>query len=132
MILGATLYLKNSVDAVNFYQKAFNMTLGYNVKNEDGSFLHAELMKDGNCVFAVSDFIDEEIIKAMLSTKKPTMSYEINFANDKELTSAYSILVDGGRVLRPLGPLPWTPCSADIVDKYGVYWYIYVSQHKPD
>jgi PhnB protein len=132
MILGATLYLKNSVEAVNFYQKAFNMTLGYNVKNEDGSFLHAELMKDGNCVFAVSDFCDEEIIKAMLSTKKPTMSYEINFANDKELTSAYSMLIDGGHVLRPLGPLPWTPCSADIIDKYGVYWYIYVSQHKPD
>jgi PhnB protein len=132
MILGATLYLKNSVEAVNFYQKAFNMTLGYNVKNEDGSFLHAELMKDGNYVFAVSDFCDEEIIKAMLSTKKPTMSYEINFSNDKELTSAYSILIDGGRVLRPLGPLPWTPCSADIIDKYGVYWYIYVSQHKPD
>ena len=45
MNLGATLYVKNSVEAVDFYSEAFGMTLGYNVKNSDGSFLHAELLK---------------------------------------------------------------------------------------
>jgi len=132
MILGATLYLRNSVSAVNFYMNAFNMTLGYNAKNKDGSYLHAELLKNGNSIFAVSESSDDSIVKTMLSTQYPTMSYGINFDSDEELNHAYSMLIDGGRILRPLGPLPWSPCSADVVDRFGVYWYIYVSQHRPD
>jgi len=132
MILGATLYLRNSISAVDFYMKAFNMTLGYNAKNKDGSYLHAELLKNGNSIFAVSESSDEAIVKTMLGTQYPTMSYGINFDSDEELNHAYSMLIDGGRILRPLGPLPWSPCSADVVDRFGVYWYIYVSQHRPD
>jgi len=132
MILGATLYLRNSVSAVNFYMNAFNMTLGYNAKNKDGSYLHAELLKNGNSIFAVSESSDDSIVKTMLSTQYPTMSYGINFDSDEELNHAYSMLIDGGRILRPLGPLPWSPSSADVVDRFGVYWYIYVSQHRPD
>ncbi len=132
MILGATLYIRNSSDAVDFYMEAFKMTLGYNVKNPDGSFLHAELLKDGNSIFAVSESSDKEILKVMLTAQWPTMSYGINFDNNEDLNFAYRMLCNGGHVLRPMGPLPWTPCSADVVDKFGVCWYIYVSQHRPD
>jgi len=132
MNLGATLYVQNSVDAVEFYMEAFGMTLGYNVKNADGSFLHAELHKGEESIFAVSENHDEEIVRAMLVSRQPTMSYGVNLANDDELQHAYQILARGGHILRELGSLPWSPCSADIVDKYGVCWYIYVSQHRPD
>jgi PhnB protein len=132
MNLGATLYVKNSVEAVKFYMDAFGMTLGYNAKNADGSFLHAELHKGENSIFAVSENSEEEIIQAMLTSNRPTMSYGVNLDNDDELNHAYKILAEGGHILRELGPLPWSPGSADIVDKYGVYWYIYVSQHRPD
>jgi len=132
MNLGATLYVKNSVEAVEFYIEAFRMTLGYNAKNNDGSFLHAELLKGGKSIFAVSENNDEEIVRSMLAAKRPSMSYGIDLDNDDELIHAYKILVEGGHILRELGALPWSPCSADIVDKYGVCWYIYVSQHRPD
>jgi uncharacterized glyoxalase superfamily protein PhnB len=132
MNLGATLYVKNSVEAVEFYIEAFRMTLGYNVKNSDGSFLHAELLKGEESIFAVSENNDEEIVRSMLAAKRPSMSYGIDLDNDDELIHAYKILVEGGHILRELGALPWSPCSADIVDKYGVCWYIYVSQHRPD
>ena len=132
MNLGATLYVKNSVEAVEFYLEAFGMTLGYNAKNSDGSFLHAELLKGGVSIFAVSENSDEAIAQAMLASKRPTMSYGINLDTEAELQHAYRILVEGGHILRELGQLPWSPCSADIVDKYGVCWYIYVSQHRPD
>ena len=132
MNLGATLYVKNSVEAVGFYIKAFRMTLGYHVKHSDGSFLHAELLKEEQSIFAVSENNDEEIVRSMLVSKQPTMSYGINLDNDEELHHAYKILGEGGHILRELGSLPWSPCSADIVDKYGVCWYIYVSQHRPD
>ena len=132
MNLGATLYVKNSAEAVEFYIEAFRMALGYNVKNNDGSFLHAELLKGEQSIFAVSENSDEEIVRSMLGSKQPTMSYGINLDNDEELHHAYKILAEGGHILRELGSLPWSPCSADIVDKYGVCWYIYVSQHRPD
>ena len=132
MNLGATLYVKNSVEAVDFYIKAFRMTLGYHVKHSDGSFLHAELLKEEQSIFAVSENNDEEIVRSMLVSKQPTMSYGINLDNDEELHHAYKILSEGGHILRELGSLPWSPCSADLVDKYGVCWYLYVSQHRPD
>ena len=132
MNLGATLYVKNSVEAVEFYMKAFGMTLGYKAKNSDGSFLHAELLKEEQSIFAVSENKDEEIVRAMLTSKQPTMTYGINLDNNAELDHAYKTLSEGGHILRELGSLPWSPCSADIVDKYGVCWYIYVSQHRPD
>ncbi len=132
MNLGATLYVQNSVEAVEFYMAAFGMTLGYHVKNSDGSFLHAELHRGEELIFAVSENHDEEIVRAMLASKQPSMSYGVNLDNDDELQHAYQILARGGHILRELGSLPWSPCSADIVDKYGVCWYIYVSQHRPD
>lgn len=132
MDLGATLYVKNSVEALEFYMDAFGMELGYNAKNDDGSYLHAELLKGGRSIFAVSENDEEEIVRSMLATDRPTMSYGVNLDNDDELNHAYKILAEGGHVLREPGSLPWSPCSADVVDKYGVCWYIFVSQHRPD
>ena len=126
MNLGATLYVKNSLEAVDSYKKAFNLSLGFNVKHEDGSYLHAELLKDGQKIFAVSESSEEVIPEAMLKTQRPTMSYEIDFESEEEVKKAYCLLAEDGHVLRPLGPLPWSPCSADIVDKFGVCWYIFI------
>lgn len=132
MDLGATLYVKNSAEAADFYVEAFGMTLGYNVKNSDGTYLHAELLKGGNSIFAVSENNDEGIVGAMLAARQPTMSLGVNLDNEDELNHAYKTLIEGGHVLRELGSLPWSPSSADVVDKFGVCWYIYVSQHRPD
>lgn len=132
MNLGATLYLHNSVEAVDFYRDVFGLTLGYHVRYEDGTFLHAELMKQGASIFAVSESADLGIAAAMLRSDRPTMSYGVDLDTDDELRHAYRLLSEGGKVLRPLGALPWSPCSADVIDRFGVYWYIYVQQAKPD
>lgn len=39
---------------------------------------------------------------------------------------AYEILAEAGTVLLEPGALPLSNCCADIVDKYGVYWYLSV------
>lgn len=132
MTLGATLYLQNSLEAAEFYCDAFNMKIGYNVKHENETYLHAELEKDGNSIFAVSESNDNKVRESMLIAQQPTMSLGINLNDNTELNHAYEILIKNGHILRPIGSLPWSPLSADIVDKYGVCWYIYVSQHKPD
>ncbi len=132
MDLGATLYVKNSAEALAFYLDAFGMELGYNAKNNDGSYLHAELMKDGASIFAVSESTDDELVQAMLKSERPTMSYGLNLNSNAELEHAFALLLQGGHVLREPGPLPWTPLSTDLVDRYGVCWYLFVSQHRPD
>lgn len=54
------------------------------------------------------------------------MSYSIDFVSEDEVRKAYSVLAEGGKVLLPLGSLPWSSCCAEVVDKFGVYWYISV------
>ncbi|SES88359.1 VOC family protein [Paenibacillus sp. NFR01] len=130
MKLRATLYIKNTVEAVEFYKEAFGMTLGYNEKFPDGTFMHAELLRDGQEVFAVSESGNDAFVKVMLTSSlkesRPTMSYGIDLDNEDEVRKAYSVLAEGGKVLFPLGSLPWSSCCAEVVDKYGVYWYITV------
>ena len=130
MELGATLYIKNTIEAVEFYKKAFGMTLGYYDKFPDGTYIHAELQKDGKTIFAISEYKNDELISTMheLARKRlwPTMSYGINFETEAEVQKAYEILSNEGTILREIGSLPWSACSADVLDKYGVYWYITV------
>lgn len=45
MNLGATLYIKNTIEAVEFYKEAFGMTLGYNEKFPDGTPIYMQNYK---------------------------------------------------------------------------------------
>jgi len=132
MTLGPTLYVQDSRAAVAFYCEAFHMTIGYHAFHPDGTYLHAELERGGCTIFAVSESSDAAIRTAMIAARQPTMSFGINLDNDEELAHAYEALAREGHVIRPLGPVPWSPASADVVDKYGVCWYVYASQHRPD
>ncbi|MBQ8596351.1 MAG: VOC family protein [Lachnospiraceae bacterium] len=130
MQLGMTLYIQNTVEAVEFYKEAFGLTLGYNEKFPDGTYMHAELQKDGNTVFALSENKNRELVEVMHELAKteisPTTSCGINFDTEDAINKAYDMLSKEGTVRRPLGALPWSVCSADVLDKYGVYWYIYM------
>lgn len=128
MKLGATLYVHNTLEAVPFYMDAFGLTLGYHAFFPDGTYLHAALLKDGQEVFAVSEAQNDAMVALMLAANltgaRPTMSYGIDFASKAEIDHAYGLLTQGGTILRAMGPLPWCNYCADVVDKYGVYWYL--------
>ena len=130
MQIGMTLYISNTLEAVEFYKKAFGLSLGYNEKFSDGTYMHAELQKNGQSVFAVSESKNNELVSVMHELAKgeisPTTSIGLKFDTEDEIKLAYDILISEGVVRRPLGPLPWSVCSADVLDKYGVYWYIYM------
>lgn len=132
MTLGATLYVHGSIEAAQTYCDAFGMTIGYHVMNEDGTYLHAELERTGQCGFAVSESADLETRASMIAARQPTMSLGLNLDSDAQLEHAFEVLAAEGHILREVGPLPWTPFSADLVDRFGVCWYLYVSQHRPE
>ena len=130
MKLGATLYIRNTVEAVGFYQEAFGLSLGYNERFPDGTYLHAAMTRDGEEVFAVSESRNDAFVGAMLASTlrefRPTMCFGLTFAKEEEVRKAYGLLAAGGTVMLPLGSLPWSACCAEVVDKYGVYWYLTV------
>ena len=55
MRFGATMYVKNSLEAAAFYQEAFGLSLGIFEKHGDGTYIHAPLLKDGAEIFCVSE-----------------------------------------------------------------------------
>ena len=119
MNIGLQAYVKNSIEAVEFYKKAFSATLGYHAKNEDGTFLHAEIVLNGEIIISLSESF-QWLEQGM------NMQFCINFGKDNKqsLERAYEILKKDGQVRYPLGPCDWNECIADLTDKFGIRWYI--------
>jgi hypothetical protein len=49
----------------------------------------------------------------------------VELTTKEEVQHAVNALTtDGGKILDSPRPLPWSPFAADIVDRYGVKWFI--------
>lgn len=118
------VYVKNSAEAVELYQQVFGLELGYHVKNPDGSFYHSELFRNGECFLSVveasKDNVDESLVQ---------LGYE--FDSPEEVKRAYDLLKEDGIIDMPIGELPWSPCAASIVDRFGIWWYLASASHRP-
>lgn len=114
------VYVKGSIEAVELYQKAFNATLKNSYKNDDGTFLHAELDVCGHTI-ALSESDDEKI---------PGNTMQFCFHYDKEqeedVKKAYGVLEEGSQINHACGPCFYSPCMADFIDKFGVHWCLFV------
>jgi PhnB protein len=130
MKLGATLYIRNTIEAVALYQQAFGLTLGYHEKFEDGTYMHATFCEGSEEVFAISecrnDAFVELMLKANLKTARPAMSYGLTLESAQAVEKAFELLKVGGNIMMPLGTLPWSACCAEVIDRYGIYWYLTV------
>lgn len=123
-MVGVGLYVKNSAEAVEFYKKVFGLELGYHVKNPDGSYFHSELNKDGEAVLSV--------VEAKNETRRESIVHlGMEMEDEAAVKKAYELLCEGGTIEMPIGPLPWSPCSAEVTDRFGVLWYISAPQHRP-
>lgn len=123
--LGVGLYVNNSRKAVEIYRSAFGLELGYHVLNEDGSYYHSELLKDGSPFCSVAE-ADEPKNK----DKNPVqLGYECK--TREELEYVLSILKEEGRVDMDICALPWSPCAAVVTDQFGVNWFLSLPQHRP-
>jgi PhnB protein len=124
VIIGTGLYVRNSAEAVEFYQRVFGLELGYHVKNPDGTYFHSELYKDGKEVLSVVESPDG-------GTGAHTVCLGVDLTDEAEVERVYALLSEGGIIKTPIGPLPWSPCAASVVDRFGVWWYITAPQHRP-
>lgn len=135
MQMGCQIYVKGSVEAVALYEKAFGAALGYHVRNEDGTFFHAELSVEGSPMLAVSEAgsdIGAELLARYSPELYPTMNFGVTLSSPEAVRQAYEALQEGGKVLLALGKLPWCDLCANVIDRFGVFWYVSVTQHKPE
>ncbi|HJD23378.1 MAG TPA: VOC family protein [Firmicutes bacterium] len=129
MMLGMTLYIKNSLEAVELYQEALGLTLGEEyVKFPDGTYMHAPMYRNGQFLFAVCESTNEALVRTVKETASqnimPIASHGLDFDTVEEVEKAFELLSKEGVVIRPLGKLPWDTISTDLVDKFGVCWYL--------
>lgn len=59
------------------------------------------------------------------------MNFGIVLDDEEAVREAYKILSEDAVMCTPLRILPWSDLSADVVDRFGVYWYLTVPQHRP-
>lgn len=123
MSLGVGIYVKDSISAVKTYIRAFGLELGYHMLNSNGTYFHSELMKNGEPVVSVVE-ADRNIVDSPVQ-----LGYF--FETREELEAAVAILREGGKVLMDIRELPWSPCAAEIVDRFGVDWFLSLPNHRP-
>lgn len=114
------VYVKGSVEAVKLYQRAFNAEILGLYPDDNGGYMHSELNAYGQ-ISAVSE-LNEDLALGN------TMQFCFHFGKDgeKHVRQAYEILKEGALVQNAIGSCDYSPCMFSLVDKFGVYWCIFV------
>lgn len=116
-------YVKESIEAVELYLKAFNATLGFNVKNFNNTFYHAELDICGHflAIAEANDDMDKSITGNTMQ-----FCFHYGEGNEDMVRQAYEILKEGSEILFPLGSCDFSSLYADFIDKFGIRWCLFV------
>ena len=122
------IYIKGSVDAVAFYQKAFDVTIGMNCLNDDGTYEHASLMFGDHEILSIAEDRNGTSSPYIHDHKVSVMSFNCYGLGTKEaVLRAYNVLSEGAfSNQNPDGPapFPWNEFCFYLVDKFGVYWWV--------
>ena len=121
------IYVKGSVEAVKFYQRAFGWTIGMNRKLPDGAWGHASLMFGEREMLAVAEDANDTSSPDIMGNKLPIMSFNCYGLTKEAVDQAYNVLCKDARSSEnPNGPapLPWNDYCFYLVDKYGVHWWV--------
>ena len=116
------VFVKRSDEAVEFYQKAFDAKLLCNYTDSNGLVMHTELDIYGQ-ILAVSELSEEDSITGN------TMMFCLHFGEGKEelVRKIYNVLKDDAKsISSPLEPCEYSPLQAVLIDKFGVWWCIFV------
>ena len=120
------VYVMNSFEAAETYCRAFGAELTLEMKNPDGTaYEHCVLSVNGEDILALAEAkrpYDVDVIHRMKWETMTFNAFELGSAS--AVQNALDVLREGGVVLEEIHELPWSPCSATVIDKYGVCWWI--------
>lgn len=115
-------YLTGSMEAVDFYYKAFNATSKncFKSSDDDAFYAHAEIVINDQTVLAISDTSHYD----MEFTKGNNMQFWLTFDDEQSLNRAYDVLKEKAEIHWPLAPCEWCKAMADLTDKFGISWIL--------
>lgn len=114
------IYVKGSVEAVKLYKEAFNAEILGLYPDDNGGYMHSELNAYGQ-ILAVSELNEDMVLGN-------TMQFCFHFGagGEKHVRQAYDILKEGAIIKNSIGPCGYSSCMFSLIDKFGVYWCIFV------
>ena len=120
------VYVKNSVEAAQHYCDAFGAEITREFWNADRTaYEHCELSVNGEGFLALAEAQNPCDVALVHKMKWETMTFNVfEMGTEAAVRHAFDVLSEGGIVLQPVGALPWNPCNATVIDKYGVCWWI--------
>lgn len=120
------VYVKNSLEAANFYCKAFGAEITRAFPNADGTaYEHCELSVNGEGFLALAEAATPCDVAFLHKMKWETMTFNVfEMGSEAAVQHAFDVLREGGAVIDPIHALPWSSCCATVIDKYGVCWWI--------
>ena len=124
MKIGPQVYVRGSIEAVEMYCKAFCAEISFQIKDsEKNAYAHCELSVNGQLFMAVSEAPD--ICDVSKKCVWQTMAFNVyDMGSEEAVRNAYDILRDGGTVIDPLGPCDWNSYCSNLIDRFGVFWWI--------
>ena len=115
-------YIDGTMEALDFYCKAFNATSQNCFKNADSDdfYAHAEIVIGEQAILGISErsCYDLDFIGGN------AMQFWLLFDDEQHLTDAYEILKDNAEVRCPPSPGGWCKAMVDLTDKYGIRWLL--------
>ena len=120
------VFVKDSVEAARHYCNAFGAEITREFWNSDRTaYEHCELSVKGEGFLALAEAKNPCDVALVHQLKWETMTFNVfEMGSEEAVRHAFEVLTDGGVVLQPIGALPWNPCNATLIDKYGVCWWI--------
>lgn len=120
------VYVKNSLEAAEFYCKAFGAEITRAFPNADGTaYEHCELSVNGEGFLALAEAANPCDVEFLHKMKWETMTFNVfEMGSEAAVRYAFDVLREGGAVIDPIHALPWSSCCATVIDKYGVCWWI--------
>ncbi len=106
-----------------FYQKAFDAPLGFHGKDDSGMYMHGELEVNGGR--------DRRRLRRRRGDERVTAircSYYCSLATAAKTRCAGPSMCSRAAAasISPPEPCDWSPLAADVSDKYGVRWCLFV------
>jgi len=125
--LEGTLYVANLAEAFAFYKNALGMESvphhGYDI-----------LTLGGQHFFNIFEApaTDHDMLVQTTFASRHRLFANVEFATEAEIKkAAHALTASGGKVLDAPGPRPWSPCAADVLDHYGIKWFLSLPMHAP-
>ena len=121
--------VKNLEEAFSFYKRVFGMKQvphhGYDILTLKGEHFHS--------IFEMTAEEAKEYDSRRINFARTFFRLTAGFGVDTadEVKRMYQIILDEGGYGDPPAPRPWAECAVDVVDKYGVGWFISTPQARP-